>query len=212
RQVACRMLSLDGHKIFEAASGEGALELLLSEKIDVAILDVNMPDLDGVEVCKTYLHSINRSSAAKIVGLTADISEPTRRRCLAAGMREVLTKPLVLDELRVSLAAAADGMPDPANANGGAHQVDVIDRARIDLLIQMFGQDALRNDLLPSFEKETASRIEHIQIGCRDLRISDIRAHLHAIKSSAITIGASQLARRVSLLEEDRFDEAQPSY
>jgi two-component system, sensor histidine kinase RpfC len=209
RQVACRMLSLDGHKTFEAASGEEALELLLSKKIDIAILDVNMADLDGVEVCKTYLLSVDWSSAAKIVGLTADISEPTRRRCLAAGMREVLTKPLALDELRASLAAAADAIPRPANANEAAQQADVIDHARIDLLIQMFGHDALRNNLLPSFEKETASRIEHIKGGCRDLRIGDIRAHLHAIKSSAITIGASQLARRVSLLEEDRFDEAQ---
>jgi CheY-like chemotaxis protein len=212
RQVAGRLLSLDGHQVFEAATGEDALEKLLSEKIDIAFLDVNMPDLDGVEVCKTYLSSIERSSAAKILGLTADISNPTRLRCLAAGMTEVLTKPLSIEELRASVAATvAAKTPLPVMARERPQQ-DAVDSARIDLLVQMFGEDALRNDLLPRFEKETASRIEHIQIMCEDLRISDIRALLHAIKSSATTIGASQLARSVTLLENDQPNQARPSY
>src|SRR5262249_10247359 len=155
----------------------------------------NMPDLDGVEVCKTYLSSTDRSSAAKILGLTADISDPTRLRCLDAGMTEVLTKPFSREELRASLATAATAKSPLPVITKGHQREDAVDGARIDLLVQMFGEDAFRNDLLPMFAKETASRIEHIQIMAEDLRISDIRALLHAIKSSATTIGASQLVR-----------------
>jgi two-component system sensor histidine kinase RpfC len=212
RQVVCRMLLLDGHAIIEAGTGEEAVERLLSEEIDVAFLDVNMPDLDGVETCKTYLSAVDPSLAAKVIGVTADISEATRIRCLTAGMTQVLTKPLALAELRSSLAT---GVPDEAKAprnDEQTGQTDAVDCDRFNLLAEMLGENALKTSFLPSFEKETIFRIEQIQKFSKDLRISDVRALLHAIKSSATTIGATQLAKTVALLERDMSSEARPSW
>jgi two-component system sensor histidine kinase RpfC len=212
RQVVCRMLSLDGHTIVEAGTGEEAVERLLSEEIDIAFLDVNMPDLDGVEACKTYLSAVDPSLAAKIIGVTADISESTRIRCLAAGMTLVLTKPLALAELRASLATEPLDETEPSGNGKEAGQNDAVDCDRIKLLTEMLGEDALRTNFLPNFERETAVRIEQIQAFSKDSRISDVRTLLHAIKSSATTIGATQLAKTVALREKDMSNEAQPSY
>jgi two-component system, sensor histidine kinase RpfC len=212
RQVVCRMLALDGHTIIEAGTGEEAVERLLSEEIEIAFLDVNMPDLDGVEACKTYLSFVNPALAAKIIGVTADISEHTRLRCLAAGMKQVLTKPLSLAELRASLATeSTDETEAPGNKKEAA-QNDAVDCDRIDLLAEILGEDELKTSLLPSFEEETTFRIEQLRTFSKDSRLSDVRAVLHAIKSSATTIGATQLTKTVMLLENGRPGEAQPSY
>jgi CheY-like chemotaxis protein len=168
--------------------------------------------LDGVEACKTYLSAVDPSSAAKVIGVTADISEPTRLRCLAAGMTRILTKPLSLAELRASLAAETPDETGPSEKGKEAEQNDAIDCDRFNLLSEMLGEDALRTNFLPSFENETIFRIEQIQAFSRDSRISDVRALLHAIKSSATTIGATQLAKTVTLLENDMSSEAQPTY
>jgi CheY-like chemotaxis protein len=180
RQVVCRMLSLDGHTIVEAVTGEEAVERLLSEQIEIAFLDVNMPDLDGVEACKTYLSAVDPSLAAKIIGVTADISESTRLRCLAAGMTQVLTKPLSLAELRASLATEAPDETEPCGNVKEAGQNDAVDCDRIKLLAEMLGEDTLKTDLLPNFEKETTFRIEQIQAFSKDSRISDVRTLLHS--------------------------------
>ena len=211
REVTCRMLALDGHKTVEVPTGEAAVEKLLSEEIDIAILDVNMPDLDGVEACKTYLSAVDPAFAAKIIGLTADISEPTRLRCLAAGMTQVLTKPLSLGELRASLSTEAPDAAKPPVTGEDARHNGAVDCKRISLLVEMFGEEALKADLLPNFEKETASRIEQIQTLVEESRISDVQALLHAIKSSATTIGATQLAKTVTLIEENTADRTHPS-
>jgi two-component system sensor histidine kinase RpfC len=212
RQVVCRMLSLDGHTIIEAETGEEAVEKLLSEQIDIAFLDVNMPDLDGVDACKTYLSAVDPSVATRIIGVTADVSEHARLRCLAAGMTQVLTKPLSFAELRASLATEGPDETEPPGNDKEVGQNDALDCDRFNLLAEMLGEDELKANLLPSFEKETTFRIEQIQTFGKESRISEVRALLHAIKSSATTIGATKLTRTVTLLENDMSNEVPPSY
>ena len=164
RQVTGRMLALDGHKVLDAETGEQALDLLLTEDIDLAFLDVNMPDQDGIEVCKLYRSVTAEAEVAKIIGLTADISEATRLRCHEAGMAEVLTKPVSLDELRAVLSwrvskVRAEAVP-PARRNP-----PTMDRNRVRLLIKMFGKDALERDILSTFERETGENIERLKSG-----------------------------------------------
>jgi two-component system, sensor histidine kinase RpfC len=205
RQVIGRMLNLDGYNVLEARNGDDALDCLLTKKIDLAILDVNMPDQDGVEVCKTYRSVAAREGAAVVVGLTADISEETRNRCLEAGMTDVLSKPLVLEDLRSLLARTDNGNTDVipiSSRQMHPEAAQVLDRERVCFLIELFGKDAFKNDVLRSFETETGEGIERLKTAISNFRMGDAEAVLHSIKSSAKTIGASRLAKQVSSMEE----------
>ena len=216
REVAGKMLKLDGHTVLEAQTGDEALEKLLAHEIDVAILDVNMPEQDGIEVCKLYQSVVSRESRAVIVALTADISEETRSRCLAAGMFDVLHKPLALEELRALLVRTDTNdrrttkisSPPPVQ-----EEASVFDADRMHLLIEMFGSDTFSNKILPRFEREAREGIEQLKSNISHLHMENTKQLLHAIKSSAKTIGALQLAKSAAALEEFTFNEGKtPSY
>lgn len=213
RQVIARMLRLDGHTVIEAQTGEDALEHLLTGEIDVAILDVNMPDQDGTEVCKTYQSVTAKETAAVIAGLTADISEETRSRCLEAGMFDVLSKPLDLEDLRSFLSRS---IGDPAQTTPSTpgeadeEEVPVLDNERLSFLIELFGVETFKNNLLTTFETELRANIERLKAEVPSLHFGHSQAVLHAIKSSAKTIGALRLVKLVSTAENSPllFEEA----
>jgi two-component system alkaline phosphatase synthesis response regulator PhoP len=88
RRVVRAVLEADGFAVIEAADGEAGLRLAESERPRVIILDVMMPGLDGVEVCRRLDHS-----ASKVLMLTALGDVTTEVASMEAGARGYLTKP-----------------------------------------------------------------------------------------------------------------------
>jgi len=79
-------------RLLEAPDGAAALECALRERPDVALLDVQMPYLTGLEVCRR-LRALQECAHTRIVLLTAAAQAEDRRRGLAAGADHYLTKP-----------------------------------------------------------------------------------------------------------------------
>ena len=88
RRVVRAVLEADGFRVVEAQDGEQGLAMAASERPSVVILDVMMPGLDGVEVCRRLDHS-----ATKVLMLTALGDVSTEVASLKAGARGYLTKP-----------------------------------------------------------------------------------------------------------------------
>jgi len=85
-----------GHEVTEAAGAMQALELLDENRYDCIVLDVRMPDMDGIELTRRLrqLELLSHLKTTPIIAYTADTEEKTREQCLAAGMQTVLFKPL----------------------------------------------------------------------------------------------------------------------
>ena len=97
------ILSNIGFEIIEAARGEEALSLVRTARFDAVLLDINMPGIGGVEVCR----QIRRESARlPIVMLTVQGSEDRKVEALDAGADDYITKPFQLRELIARLKAA----------------------------------------------------------------------------------------------------------
>jgi len=94
RRVVRAVLEADGFRVLEAHNGQEGLELAASERPRVVILDVMMPGLDGVEVCRRLDHR-----ATKVLMLTALGDVTTEVASLEAGARGYLTKPFSSMEL-----------------------------------------------------------------------------------------------------------------
>ena len=88
RRVVRAVLEADGFRVVEAQDGEQGLAMAASERPSVVILDVMMPGLDGVEVCRRLDHN-----ATKVLTLTALGDVSTEVASLKAGARGYLTKP-----------------------------------------------------------------------------------------------------------------------
>jgi putative two-component system response regulator len=98
RQVVSRMMKDLGYEVATATNGEEALEAVRDGRPDVILLDVNMPLLDGFEVCRR-LKSDTATRLIPIVMLTGQATVEERVRGIDAGADDFLTKPFVLSEL-----------------------------------------------------------------------------------------------------------------
>jgi len=97
------ILSNIGFEIIEAARGEEALSLVRTAQFDAVMLDINMPGIGGVEVCRQMR---KESARLPIVMLTVQGSEDRKVEALDAGADDYITKPFQLRELIARLKAA----------------------------------------------------------------------------------------------------------
>jgi two-component system response regulator MprA len=102
RAALSRALELDGYAVSTAANGAQALEAVASARPDVMVLDVMMPYVGGLDVCRTLRE---RRDRLPILVLTARDEVGDRVAGLDAGADDYLTKPFALDELRARLRA-----------------------------------------------------------------------------------------------------------
>jgi signal transduction histidine kinase/ligand-binding sensor domain-containing protein/CheY-like chemotaxis protein len=109
RKVAAHLLSKLGHSYTTAENGLLALSSVLNAPTDVVLMDLQMPEMDGLEATRRIRASLPAAQQPWIVALTASAFEHTRSECLQAGMNDFLSKPITLDALRAALSRASSG-------------------------------------------------------------------------------------------------------
>jgi signal transduction histidine kinase/ActR/RegA family two-component response regulator len=109
RRLLQMMLSAHGHEVIFATSGAEAVELVVRERFDVVLMDVQMPVMDGVEATRQIRQMAGPAREVPIIGLTANVLASEQQRYLAAGMNACLTKPIDWDQLFAALARSGGG-------------------------------------------------------------------------------------------------------
>ena len=94
-------LKNSGHDVFIAANGAEAVRLVKEEKLDLVLLDVRMPVMDGFEACRR----IREQSTVPIIMVSADRDVNDKVKCLELGADYYMTKPFSIDELLARVAA-----------------------------------------------------------------------------------------------------------
>ncbi len=118
QRLIVRLLEKRGHQVVVAGNGREALEALGKESFDLVLMDVQMPEMDGMEATAAIREKEKSSGLhQRIIALTAHAMKGDRERCLAAGMDGYLTKPIrppELDELLLQHAARRSTLPADA--------------------------------------------------------------------------------------------------
>ena len=114
QQVGIRLLAKLGYRADVAANGEEVLEALRRQPYDLVLMDVQMPEMDGLEATRQIQAEWPPTERPYIVALTAHAHDEARRLCEEAGMEDYITKPVRLEELRATLARAANRQVTPA--------------------------------------------------------------------------------------------------
>ena len=100
QKLATRLLEKAGHIVVVAANGRHALEALESESFDLVLMDVQMPEMDGLDAAAAIREREQRTREHQpIVAMTAHAMKGDRERCLAAGMDGYVTKPIRPEDL-----------------------------------------------------------------------------------------------------------------
>jgi CheY-like chemotaxis protein len=107
QRLALRMLEKRGHVVLVANDGREAIAILQREQVDIVLMDVQMPDMDGFQATAAIREGEKNSGGhLPIVALTAHALKGDKERCLANGMDAYLSKPIRVQDLDRALAEA----------------------------------------------------------------------------------------------------------
>jgi CheY-like chemotaxis protein len=103
QKLALRLLSQMGFRADVAANGLEAIQAIERQPYDVVLMDVQMPEMDGLEATRQICARWLPSDRPRIVAMTANAMQGDREMCLEAGMDDYLAKPIRVDELILAL-------------------------------------------------------------------------------------------------------------
>jgi len=99
QKLALRLLERMGYRADLAANGLEAIEALRRQPYDVVLMDVQMPEMDGLEATRAIYREWPRQQRPRIIAMTANVMKEDREACLAAGMDDYIGKPIQVEEL-----------------------------------------------------------------------------------------------------------------
>lgn len=105
RKLASELIELDGHQVWQVDSGEAAIEFVQGNDIQIMVLDVRMPGIDGLEVCR-QLRADVKTSTIYVIMLSAKDKIDERIEGLDVGADAYLTKPYDVEELKAQVRVA----------------------------------------------------------------------------------------------------------
>ncbi len=109
RELVKRVLEVEGYRVVEAEDGPTGLQRALECKPDLILMDINLPEIDGLTLT-ARLRQIEELQNVPIIALTANVMKGDRERTLAAGCDGYIRKPVDIDELPVQIARYLAGM------------------------------------------------------------------------------------------------------
>jgi two-component system sensor histidine kinase RpfC len=201
QQVIERMLSTAGHAVTMVENGEQALDALETDGFDVALMDVNMPVMNGLDAIKLHRFATDGQSSPAFVALTADATDETRRQCEDAGVAAFLTKPVDMDELLALIDRVAGRRPVLASGlrskrrsnNGAMATAPVLDLAHLSRLRELDDHDDFLGSLFRDFIADAEQLVDALQTAALDRDAATFRDRAHALRSSAGHIGATAM-------------------
>ncbi|WP_236054199.1 transporter substrate-binding domain-containing protein [Pseudomonas arcuscaelestis] len=186
RLVLSQQLEFLGHHVLAVKNGQEALDAWQADHFDLVITDCNMPVMSGYALARSIrqLEGRKQRSAMAIIGCTANAMKEERERCLAAGMDELLVKPVSLDHLAAMIEEQAP-----------------VCGFRMQLLQQMTQANHLvMRRMLEELHKNLIEEQLLLSEAVASQAVGAIRISLHRLEGIACLVDAVQLAQACSAL------------
>jgi signal transduction histidine kinase/HPt (histidine-containing phosphotransfer) domain-containing protein/ActR/RegA family two-component response regulator len=200
RHVAVRMLSRMGHVVDAVEDGGLAVCAAATTDYDVILMDLMMPEVDGLTATRTIRAGEAPRCHTVIIGLTANTLPADREACLAAGMNDFVTKPVTLERLRAALEQAA--IPNSMQGNSGpvASGTVILDVAFLHQLSLEIGADGVA-EMVRIFLEDAPAHMAAIRRGFADSATQTVRREAHALAGAAGNVGLPQLSEAAIALQ-----------
>jgi signal transduction histidine kinase/CheY-like chemotaxis protein len=197
-----RMLENMGAQVTAAKDGGEALQQARKQTFDVILMDVMMPELDGLAAARALRTMGGPHQTVPIIALTASAFAEDREAAFAAGMNAFATKPITARGLLESIDACLNHAPHMASehvpVSVSAQDVPTLDRKFLDQMAEDLGPQHL-TQALQVFMKDLQQRAQALREEGEDA--DRLRKAAHAIKGSAASFGFTRLARVAEDLE-----------
>ncbi len=207
QQVALGLLGKLGFtRIDVAGDGAAVVRAATAENYDLIFMDVQMPELDGLAATGHIrtLPDARTSRQVPIIAMTAHATADDRDRCLAAGMDDYLSKPLLADAIRVVLDRwlhiASPAVPGAAPAAPSREAPVTFDRAS--LTARVLGDEDLVRTIIGKFLEDLPSTLAKLGASLAARDPAGTARHAHALKGAAANLGGDLLCNVAAEMEQ----------
>jgi GAF domain-containing protein/CheY-like chemotaxis protein/HPt (histidine-containing phosphotransfer) domain-containing protein len=201
QRLALRLLEKLGYRADVVANGLEAVDAVQRLPYDLVLMDVQMPEMDGVQATQRIVERWADADRPWIIAMTAEVMRGDREGFLAAGMNDYVAKPIRPQELIAAIARTPSRTRAVAagDAQAASPPVDASVLAR--LAESMGGDDAFVAELIDQFVTDSPALVAAASKGLEAGDADEVRRAAHTLKSNAATFGANELADRSSRLE-----------
>ncbi len=207
QQVATELLEMVGASVAIAANGNEALYQLSKGRFDCVLMDVQMPDMDGIETTRR-IRADAQLAGQLVIAMTANAMNDDRVRCLAAGMNDFIAKPIQPQRLYAVLAnhlklPAGQAKVLPPEVNKKEPSTMKLTHIDLAVLVDHIGSDApeLLRKYAGMFVQSVGKGMTELRQALENGDLPAISAIAHRIKSPARTVGATAFADACQALE-----------
>jgi CheY-like chemotaxis protein/HPt (histidine-containing phosphotransfer) domain-containing protein len=199
RVIAKTMLKRLGYRTAMARNGREAVEMALSDRYAAILMDCEMPEMDGCDATG-HIRAAENGERVPIIAITAYADQGRREHCLAAGMDDLLLKPVRSDQLDAVIQAWLGGAARSPTVEAVGSADGPLDQVVVAQLRGLLTKSA-RASLLKTFAKSFSRSLADMEraFECDDL--GELRRLAHLLKGSATTVGAVRLRRACKELE-----------
>ena len=227
QKLIVTLLARMGYRADVAADGKEALDALRRQPYDTVLMDVQMPEMDGLEATRRIRAQWPEEKRPRIVALTANAMHEDRNVCLDAGMDDYLAKPIQIRELEEALRRSGEWVKARAQALGTSSSEDatpgapapavaatqppaipvtqtpVLDPATLVSLreMQAAAETDLLRELVDLFRSDAVPLLETLRAAAVEGDAEALKRSAHGLKGAAANLGAKQLAAICQELE-----------
>jgi CheY-like chemotaxis protein/HPt (histidine-containing phosphotransfer) domain-containing protein len=216
-----------GYHADVAANGLEVLAALKRQQYDVVLMDVQMPEMDGLEATRNLRRELPQVRQPHVIAMTANAMQGDREKCLAAGMNDYVSKPIRIEELVEALSrsrplatsqkaedrglqarselvadAAGEVLPQPSDSPEPGPDAAVFDpKALEDLLSMLGGEFDYLVELIDSFLEDAPQLLGELNQFVETGNPAGVRRVAHSLKSNGADFGATTFANMCKELE-----------
>ena len=204
QRLAVSLLERAGHRVQVAANGKLALEAVQNDRYDVILMDIQMPEMDGIEATRQIRQLEGPAAKTPIIAMTANAMKGDDQICLDAGMDDYLAKPVdrhkLYDLVEKWGAKSRKAATDVPAASVEPQRAVVLRDKLLDDLESQLGREAVAS-LLAEQMRDTLNRVTEIKAALAACDVEALRQISHGLKSTAGSFGLEALSERAGKVE-----------
>jgi PAS domain S-box-containing protein len=196
--LAMRILEKLGHNVQVVNDGREALRRSQAEEFDLILMDVQMPEMDGLEATKAIRASeASTGKHISIIAMTAHAMKGDREKCLSAGMDGYLSKPIRIDDLKRAMSEVKMTQNTGQSSENSFRAIGQLES----LLDSVMGDRALLTEMAELWLADSAKQESQIRNGLASGDAIMVQRAAHALKGSVGTFQASAAQDAANQLE-----------
>jgi PAS domain S-box-containing protein len=200
QKVAMLLLQQLGYRADVVSNGQEAIEALRRLPYDVVLMDVQMPEMDGLTATRLICQEWDKNYRPRIIAMTANAMRGDREKCMEVGMDDYISKPIRIEDLRMALSKCSSIIEE----QDSEEIVDLtLDRKILNSLMEIAGEGGISiiQELIDVYLEDTPSRLHALTQGVASQDPETLKQAAHALKSSSSNLGLQKFANLCKNLE-----------